>query len=163
MRRITENCYFYRKEIVLMIVFLHHVYSLPKMNITITQRLHFMITITPANTKHLYNICTMLDQRRRRVGRRCTNVMKMLCVCWDATMDSKESQLPLLLYYSLLLTNISPGDSLSKKLISAFQMVKRMVLMFIPLLLSLFFIQFFFHNLKLEMVFLHIVSLADSQ
>ena len=49
-----------------MIVFLHHVYSLPKMNITITQRLHFMITIIPAITKHIYNISTMLDQRRIR-------------------------------------------------------------------------------------------------
>ena len=35
----------------------------------------------PASTKHFYSICTMLDQRRR-LDRRCTNVIKMLCVCW---------------------------------------------------------------------------------
>ena len=27
---------------------------------------HF--TVIPANTKHLYNICTMLDRRRRRLA-----------------------------------------------------------------------------------------------
>ena len=31
--------------------------------------------INPANTKHLYNICTMLDQRRRRWA----DVVQMLC------------------------------------------------------------------------------------
>ena len=36
----------------------------------------------PANTKHLYNIYTMLGQRRRRSGRRCINVIQMFCVCW---------------------------------------------------------------------------------
>ena len=38
----------------------------------------------PANTKHLYNICTMLDQRRRRwADVRCTNVIQMFYVCWE--------------------------------------------------------------------------------
>ena len=33
---------------------------------------------SPVNTKHLYNICTMLA-----LGWRCTNVMQMFCVCWE--------------------------------------------------------------------------------
>ena len=33
---------------------------------------------SPANTKHLYNICTMLVQRRRR----WTDVVQMLCKCF---------------------------------------------------------------------------------
>ena len=33
---------------------------------------------SPANTKHLHNIYTMLDQRRRRI-----NAMWMFCVCWE--------------------------------------------------------------------------------
>ena len=32
----------------------------------------------PVNTKHLYNICTMLAQRRRR----WTDVVQMLCKCF---------------------------------------------------------------------------------
>ena len=32
----------------------------------------------PANTKHLYNIHTILDQRRRR----CIDAIQMFCVCW---------------------------------------------------------------------------------
>ena len=32
----------------------------------------------PANTKHLYNICTMLDQRRRR----WSNIVQMLYKCF---------------------------------------------------------------------------------
>ena len=32
----------------------------------------------PANTKHLYIICTMLGQRRRR----WVDVVQMFCVCW---------------------------------------------------------------------------------
>ena len=38
------------------------------------------------NTKHLYNICTMVDQRRRR----CADVVKgdtMFCVCWSTSMQ----------------------------------------------------------------------------
>ena len=31
----------------------------------------------PSNAKHLYNIYTMVDQRRR-----CVNVIHMFCVCW---------------------------------------------------------------------------------
>ena len=33
---------------------------------------------TPVNTKHLYNICTMLDQRRRQWA----NVVRMLYKCF---------------------------------------------------------------------------------
>ena len=33
----------------------------------------------PVNTKHLYNICTMLDKRLQH----CTNVIQMFCVCWE--------------------------------------------------------------------------------
>ena len=36
----------------------------------------------PADTKKLYNICTMLAQWRRRWARRCTNVIHIFCVCW---------------------------------------------------------------------------------
>ena len=38
----------------------------------------------PANTKHLLNICTMLDQRRRRWA----DVLQMLCKCFVFTGDS---------------------------------------------------------------------------
>ena len=34
----------------------------------------------PANTKHLYNICTVLDQREN-VGPTLCNFMQMFCVC----------------------------------------------------------------------------------
>ena len=34
-------------------------------------------TLTPANTKHLYNIYT------KTLGRRCINVIQMCCVFWD--------------------------------------------------------------------------------
>ena len=34
--------------------------------------------IIPANTKHLNNICTMLDRRRIR----CADVVQMLCKCF---------------------------------------------------------------------------------
>ena len=27
---------------------------------------HFVVVMYPVNTKHLYNVCAMLDQRRRR-------------------------------------------------------------------------------------------------
>ena len=35
----------------------------------------------PANTKHLYNICAMLDQRRRRWA----NIVQMLYTCFVFT------------------------------------------------------------------------------
>ena len=38
----------------------------------------------PANTKHLYNISTMLAWS----GRRCINVVQMFCVCWDIFFTS---------------------------------------------------------------------------
>ena len=42
--------------------------------------------VHPTNTKHLYNIYTMLEQRRRRwmLGRPCRliNVIQLFCVCW---------------------------------------------------------------------------------
>ena len=37
-----------------------------------------VITSNPANTKYLYNICIMLDQRRRRLA----DVVQMLCKCF---------------------------------------------------------------------------------
>ena len=33
----------------------------------------------PSKQKHLYNMCTMLDKRRRRWA----DVVQMFCVCWD--------------------------------------------------------------------------------
>ena len=48
---------------------------------TITPRYIFTLVdciIFPANTKHLYNICTMFDQRRRRWA----DVVQMLCKCF---------------------------------------------------------------------------------
>ena len=50
-----------------------------------------VISDIPASTNHLYTICTMLDQRRRRWAvivqmtfyKCCTNVLHILCVCWD--------------------------------------------------------------------------------
>ena len=36
-------------------------------------------SVNPVNTKHLYNICTLLDQRRRRWA----NNIQMFCVCWE--------------------------------------------------------------------------------
>ena len=39
----------------------------------------------PADTKHLYNICTMLDQRLRRWSNIVQiNVIQMFCVYWVA-------------------------------------------------------------------------------
>ena len=35
------------------------------------------VNTIPVNKKHLYNICTMLDQRRRRWADFCTIVMQM--------------------------------------------------------------------------------------
>ena len=39
----------------------------------------YRLDVTPVNTKHLYNICTMLDQRRRQMTLyKCyANVMQM--------------------------------------------------------------------------------------
>ena len=37
----------------------------------------------PANTKHLYKICTMLDQRRRRWAGVVQMLYKCFCVCWE--------------------------------------------------------------------------------
>ena len=34
----------------------------------------------PANTKHLYNMCTVLDQRLRR----WSNIVHMFCAYWEA-------------------------------------------------------------------------------
>ena len=36
----------------------------------------------PANTKHLYNSCTMLDQRQRRWAD-AVYVIQIFCVCWE--------------------------------------------------------------------------------
>ena len=36
----------------------------------------------PASTKHLYNICTMLDQRRRRWSNIVQILYRCFCVCW---------------------------------------------------------------------------------
>ena len=41
------------------------------------------INAYPVNTKHMYSICTMLDQRRRRWADVVQNVIHMFCVCWD--------------------------------------------------------------------------------
>ena len=43
------------------------------------------------NTKHLYNICTMLDQR----GLRWADVVQMFCVYWDnyVTLYDNKSNL----------------------------------------------------------------------
>ena len=38
----------------------------------------YLLGCYTVNTKHLYSICTMLEQRRRR----CTNVIQMFSVCW---------------------------------------------------------------------------------
>ena len=36
----------------------------------------------PANTKHLYNILYNVGPTSKTLGRRCTNVIQMFCVCW---------------------------------------------------------------------------------
>ena len=45
---------------------------------------------------YMYNICTMLDQRRRQIvqivqGRHCTNVIQMFRVYWDAALQSQKA------------------------------------------------------------------------
>ena len=42
--------------------------------------LNFM-DMYPANTKHLYNICSNVGQTSKTLGRRCTNVVQKFCVC----------------------------------------------------------------------------------
>ena len=44
---------------------------------TVTVRVFTQDNYIPANTKHLYDICTMLDQRRRRWA----SVVQMLYKC----------------------------------------------------------------------------------
>ena len=39
----------------------------------------------PVNTKHLYYICTMLDQSRRRWADVVQMLYIMFCFCWDVT------------------------------------------------------------------------------
>ena len=67
---------------------------------------------SPVNAKHLYDICTMSGQRRRRwcdivqmlykcYSFHCTNVIQMFCVCWDAvsnTATRTQRQIPLSQY-----------------------------------------------------------------
>ena len=36
----------------------------------------------PANRKHLYNIYYNVGSTLKTLGRRCTNVIQMFCVCW---------------------------------------------------------------------------------
>ena len=48
----------------------------------------------PENTKLLYNICPMLDQRPRRLGRRCINVIQMLDKCWATICDADPTLIP---------------------------------------------------------------------
>ena len=43
----------------------------------------------PANTKHLYNIYTTLDQRPTLI-QRCINVIQMFCVCWVEFSHAKR-------------------------------------------------------------------------
>ena len=44
------------------------------------QHLHLLPHHNPANTKYLYDICTMLNQRRRRWDDVVQHVMHMFCV-----------------------------------------------------------------------------------
>ena len=39
--------------------------------------------VYPAKTKHLYNICTMLNQRRIRWAAVVQMLYNFYCVCWD--------------------------------------------------------------------------------
>ena len=49
---------------------------------------------SPVNTKHLYNICTMLDQRRRRWSDVVQILYKCFCVCWGTLcLPSKRKRL----------------------------------------------------------------------
>ena len=55
-----------------------HLRRWPRIKPALVQRLVFAgLSSIPVNTKHFYNICTMLDQRRRR----WKNVIQMFCVC----------------------------------------------------------------------------------
>ena len=61
----------------------------PNIYLKLAQRLIFTsycdtVNASPCNTKHLYNIYTVLEQRRRRwadVG--CINFKQMFCVYWE--------------------------------------------------------------------------------
>ena len=53
------------------------------------------------NTKHLYNICTMLDQRRSR----CADVVQMLYTCFVfAERSTKNGGRAILLYVHICMT-----------------------------------------------------------
>ena len=82
-----------------MLVFLHQVYSMPTGNITVTKWLRLFSVHSEHNC---YTMAAFYDQ-------------------YFVTMDSDESQLSVLLYYSLLSATNFPGDSLSRKLISTFK------------------------------------------
>ena len=45
--------------------------------------------LLPLNTKHLYNIYTMLDQRRRRGADGVKNVIQMFCVYWADAIPAR--------------------------------------------------------------------------
>ena len=62
-------------------IIISYIFTKTKENITnmyIVHRHLFECNVIPANTKHLYNICTMLDQRRRRWA----DVVQMLYKCF---------------------------------------------------------------------------------
>ena len=44
----------------------------------------FLVDGDPVNTKHLYTICTMLDQRRRR----WSSIVQMVYKCFVFTVDT---------------------------------------------------------------------------
>ena len=49
---------------------------------------YWLDNIIPANTKHLYSICTTTYNARptsKTLGRRCTNVLQVFCVFWDTS------------------------------------------------------------------------------
>ena len=57
----------------------------PPLPNTLTSRKNTSAVIIPVNTKHFYNICTMLDPRRRRWADVVSMliVIQMFCVCWN--------------------------------------------------------------------------------
>ena len=52
----------------------------------------YVVGLYPANTKHLYNICTMLDQRQRRWAGVVQMLYKMFCVCWVAVSNNNRQK-----------------------------------------------------------------------
>ena len=51
----------------------------------------------PVNTNHLYNICTMQDQRRRRWAGVVQMLYKiMFCVCWGCVVRAGRNAISLL-------------------------------------------------------------------